>query len=87
MRESTVEKKVVAFAASLGWLSYKWKSANYVGLPDRLFFKDGQIIMVEFKAPGEKPRKKQLLVHKRLKQQGFEVHVIDIIEDGKRLFT
>jgi len=87
MRESHVEKAVVAFAVLQGWLSYKWKSANTAGLPDRLFFKNGRVIMIEFKAPGKLPRKKQLLVHARLKKQGFEVYVIDNIEKGKRLFA
>lgn len=87
MRESYIEKKVVAFAVSLGWLSYKWKSANRRGVPDRLFFKDGRLIIIEFKAPGEEPTKKQLKVHERLRKQGFEVYVIDNVEDGKEIFN
>ena len=68
MRESVVENKVRLFAKSKGWLSYKWKSANRRGVPDRLFFKNGRLIIIEFKAPGEVPTKKQEKVKSEAKR-------------------
>lgn len=47
------------------------------GWPDRLYFlPDGKTLLVEFKMPGEKPRKKQKAVHGRLNKLGHTVHVI-----------
>ncbi|PHS06387.1 MAG: nuclease [Blastopirellula sp.] len=87
MREAPIEKKVTEFAKAKGWISYKWVSPNYRGVPDRLFFKASQIIIIEFKATGRKPSKLQAHIHKKLEKEGFEVHVIDSIEDGIALFA
>ena len=87
MRESKIEKKVTEFAQSLGWLAYKWKSVNQRGVPDKIYFKNGRVIIIEFKATDKEPSKKQIKVHKRLRKEGFEVYVVDDIEEGKRIFT
>ncbi len=87
MRESVIEKKVAAYAQRHGWLAYKWTSPNYRAVPDRLYFKAGMVLLVEFKAPGKRPTKLQANVHRKLKEEGFSVHVIDRIETGKQLFT
>jgi len=42
-------------------------------------------MLVEFKAPGKHPTKLQNHIHKKLKDVGFEVHVIDDIDRGKEL--
>lgn len=86
MLERDVEKPVCAYAKSLGWRHYKWKSPGNRAVPDRLFFKAANVIAIEFKATGKKPRKSQLVVHRRLREKGLKVFVIDDIEDGKQLF-
>ena len=48
-------------------------------------FPGGIIIFVELKTTGEKPRKIQLAVHKKLRELGFRVEVIDTIEDVENL--
>ncbi|WP_440682088.1 hypothetical protein [Cysteiniphilum halobium] len=85
LKESTIEKRVTQYAKSHGWLSYKWHTTHQKGLPDRLFLKQGNILMVEFKAQGAKPTKLQCHTHQQLIEQGFNVHVIDNIEQGKQL--
>lgn len=87
MRESTIEKKVTQFAQQHGWLSYKWCSPNNKGVPDRIYFHGGEALAIEFKAPGKTATKLQQAVHKKLTNQGFEVHVIDSIETGQALFA
>jgi len=85
VREATIEKKVTDFAKSKGWISFKWVSPSQKGVPDRIYFRRGEIMLVEFKAPGKHPTKLQNHIHKKLKDVGFEVHVIDDIDRGKEL--
>lgn len=48
------------------------------GVPDRIILlPKGRVIFAEVKAPGKKPRKLQLSVHKLFKKLGFKVLVID----------
>ena len=53
MRESAIEKAVTAHAKKNGWISFKWVSPSQRGVPDRLYFKSGELVIVEFKAPGQ----------------------------------
>ena len=54
------------------------KLTSMVGLPDRLILLPvGRIFFVEFKQKGKKPRKVQSFIHRRLKDLGFKVYVID----------
>lgn len=85
MLESKIEATVTRYAKLNGWLAYKWTSPSNRGVPDRLYFKDGQLVIVEFKAPGKRPTPLQGSVHAKLSAQGFEVHIIDNIEEGKKL--
>lgn len=86
MRESQIEKKVTEYAKSQGWLSFKWSSPSQRGVPDRMFFKDFKIKMIEFKTKGKKPTRLQEKVHSNLYEQGFFVDVVDSIEAGKKVF-
>lgn len=85
MRESYIEKKVTDHAKANGWLSYKWVSPSQRGVPDRMYFKDSSLMIVEFKAPNKLPTPYQLAIHRRLAAVGWEVHIIDDIEKGKAL--
>jgi len=85
-REATIEKKVCAAAKADGWLTYKWVSPSNRGVPDRIFIKDGRVVFVEFKAFGKKPTPLQSHIHKKLTDQGMEVHVIDNVQMGSELF-
>ena len=85
MRESVVEKKVTDYAKANGWLSYKWVSPSQRGVPDRMYFKNGSLVIVEFKAPGKLPTPYQQAIHRKLKAVGFIVHIIDDIGKGKAL--
>ena len=87
VRESTIEKKVTHYAKSKGWLTFKWVSPSQRGVPDRLFFRSGTMVMVEFKAPGRSPSLYQEAIHRCLKNQGFDVHIIDDVELGKALLN
>ena len=84
--ESQIEKKVTQYAKRAGWLSYKWVSPSQKWGPDHLYFKDGEVKMIEFKALGKFPTRGQAIVHKMLRKAGHTVHVIDTVEKGVALF-
>jgi hypothetical protein len=85
VRESYIEKKVTEAAKESGWLSFKWVSPSQRGVPDRLYFKAGKLVIVEFKAPGKQPTPYQAAIHRRLLGVGFKVHVIDSVAAGVKL--
>ena len=84
--EAQIEKKVTEHAKKAGWLSYKWVSPSQRWVPARLYFKNGQVKMIEFKAPGKFPTRGQAIIHKILRREGLTVHVIDTVEKGVALF-
>lgn len=57
------------------------KLIKATGYPDRLFFKDGKILFVEFKQPGKKLRPIQLYRHHQLMEAGFIVNTVDNEQD------
>lgn len=53
-----------------------------IGLPDRLcLFPNHKMAFVETKTTGQKPRRIQAYMHKKLRALGFRVEVIDSVED------
>ena len=84
--EKAVERKLVEMCKENGALCIKLLTYQFTGLPDRMcLFPGGIIIFVELKTTGEKPRKIQLSIHKKLRELGFRVEVIDTIEDVENL--
>lgn len=83
MRESAIEGKVCHDAEAEGWFCRKLSWIGRTGAPDRLFVKGGRVVFIEFKAPGEEPRADQLREHKRLREHGAEVYVVDSISGGQ----
>jgi hypothetical protein len=85
MSETIIEKTVCAHAEKRGWLVRKTVYQNRKGSPDRWFFRNSKLLLVEFKRPGQLPDPIQRREHVRLRAAGFPVHVIDDIDDGVRL--
>lgn len=78
MREGDIERKLVNMTKDLGGIAFKFVSPGQSGVPDRLvLLPGGRIGFVEVKAPGEKPRKLQVHMHKLLRGLGFKVYVLD----------
>lgn len=85
MKESQIEASVTDYARSVGWLAFKWVSPAQRGVPDRIYFRNGEICIIEFKAPGKVASAYQLSIHRRLLNAGFTVHVIDDVAKGVAL--
>ena len=85
-KEKNLEKRLHDQVVSRGGWTIKLSSYLVGGLPDRLcLFPGGKAAFVEVKETGKKPTKLQLLTHRRLKQLGFEVVVIDSSEKIEKL--
>lgn len=87
MRESKIERDGTTYARSLGWLPFKFVSPSQVGVPDKLFLRDGVCVFVEFKAPDGVISKIQMAIHRMMRTHGFPVYIVSSIEDGKKLFN
>lgn len=81
LRESIVEKRLVAEVKKRGGIAMKFVSPGFDGVPDRIvLFPNGVIAFVEVKAPGEKMRPLQIKRKKTLERLGFLVYCIDNTE-------
>ena len=81
MREKTIEHQLVMAAKAIGGIAPKLVSPGFDGMPDRLvLLPGGRIGFVEVKAPGAKPRPLQERRHEQLRELGFQVSVLDDLE-------
>jgi len=86
-RVSKLETQIEEDAAArvLAWFavfSIKLKKTNETGYPDRLYLlPGGSPLFVEYKRPGEEPRKKQALIHQRLAHFGYAVETHTSVEE------
>ena len=76
MLEKQIERKLYDEVKKIDGMCLK--QTGMAGIPDRLvLLPNGKCAFVELKAPGEKPRKLQLMRMKQLKKLGFKCYVID----------
>lgn len=85
MSESEIEQEVCKYAKIQGWLCYKFTSPTSSGVPDRIFFKNGKTLLIEFKTLTGKLSKLQQITINLLKQQNISVHIVRSIEEGIKL--
>lgn len=80
--EKAVERRLVELIKLNGGICIKLLCDQLIGLPDRMCLLPGhKIAFVELKTTGQKPRKIQIAMHKKLRALGFRVEVIDTVED------
>lgn len=78
MRERDIETYLRERVKAAGGWAPKWESPGNNGVPDRIVFFPGNVIVfVETKAPGKKPTPIQQAQHRKLKKLGCRVTVID----------
>jgi len=78
MNEKTIERTLREKVKAAGGVALKFFSPSFTGLPDRLvLMPGGRVWFVELKAPGKKPKPRQVIVHTMLRKLGFNVEVID----------
>ncbi len=82
-KESDVEKGIVKYAKSQGWLFRKQQGQGNRGKADRMFLKNGVCVFLEIKRPGSKPTIKQMNEIRLMHDNGFPADWVDNIADGK----
>lgn len=86
--ERDVERAFVQAADRAGGWAPKLVSPGNSGMPDRVaVMADGEIRLVELKAPGKSPRPLQRRMFDRLAAKGHPVVVIDSIEGARAFWT
>ena len=79
--EKLVERKLVELTKINNGMCIKLLCNHILGLPDRLcLFPGGKLAFVELKTTGEKPKRIQISMHKKLRALDFRVEVIDTVE-------
>lgn len=64
----------------------KLLSVHITGLPDRIcLIPGGKVFFAEIKTTKQKPRKIQLVIHRKLRDLGFRVEVIETSEQIKNI--
>ena len=80
--EKLVERKLVELVKINNGMCIKLLCDQLIGLPDRLcLFPNHKMAFVETKTTGQKPRRIQAYMHKKLRALGFRVEVIDSVEE------
>lgn len=80
--EKKIERALVDAVKEYGGMCIKLLCNNLSGLPDRLvLMPHRQIVFVELKTTGQKPRRIQTYIHSKLKNLGFRVEIIDKTAD------
>lgn len=80
--EKLVERRLVELVKINNGMCIKLLCDQLIGLPDRLCLLPGhKIVFVELKTTGRKPRRIQAYIHKKLRNLGFRVEVIDTVEE------
>ena len=85
--EATIERAVNFVARRTGWTVRKLITEGNKGAPDRMYMREGRIVFIEFKAPGEAAEPKQKIEHRRYRKNGFEVYVVDSVQGGRNALT
>ena len=77
MREREIEQRLKKETVKHSGMCFKFLS-SVSGVPDRLLlFPGGLLIFVELKREGEKPRKLQMVMIRKIRELGFDVRVVD----------
>jgi len=85
--EKNLEKKLTNRLAKLGGWAVKLLAVHITGLPDRLcLWPGGRVVFVEMKSTGKTVRPSQAAIHRKLRNMGFRVEVIDSTKGIDKLF-
>lgn len=85
--EHKIETYFKKIAKAAGALTFKFTSPSRTGVPDQILIHNGQVVFVELKAPGKKPRPQQQLIFDIMAAHGARPVVIDSYEKAGMLLS
>lgn len=86
MLEKNIESKMKYFCERNGGQFLKLFIPDENGIPDRLMLMpNGQAVFIEMKMKGKRPRKLQIYQHRKLRQLGFDVHIVDDVHVAEKV--
>ena len=86
MLETDMEQSWQRLAQSLSCLSLKLNAKGMRDFPDQtVLCPGGHCFFIEFKLPGEEPRKGQKWYHRLLRNLGFTVYVVDNLVEARQI--
>jgi len=86
MTEAQIERKICDHARLRNCIAYKFVSPGRAGVPDRLvLLPDGGVMFIEVKTPTGIVSALQKNEHRLIRACGHTVHVVDSVEEGKRI--
>lgn len=74
--ESAIQRDIIKRYEADGWLVVKIMLCNKPGFPDLMMLRNGEVMFVEVKRPGQKPRPLQEYRMQELREAGFITHVL-----------
>lgn len=80
-----VQNPVIDHGKANGWFVRRTQWIGRVGCPDAVFAKAGVTIWIEFKDDRKSANPLQAREHKRMRDAGMNVHVIDNAVAGRKL--
>ena len=80
--EYNIEMTVCKKAEAAGWLIRKLQWIGRRGAPDRVFIKDGRLVLIEFKRPGKEPIGQQRREFNRIKAAYPETYWTDNVAEA-----
>ena len=76
--EKTLERQLQDLVKDRGGLCLKLLPFQFTGLPDRMvLLPHGTVVFCETKSTGDNPSPRQKLVHRKLRELGFKVLIIN----------
>ncbi len=85
--EQKIEDAVCDWCDEIGIGHRKMEWVNRKGAPDRFFVYGDKIRVIEFKAPGKKPKGFQALEHEWFADHGYIVPVFDNVDKAIEYLT
>jgi len=80
--ETIIEESIVSWAEGKGIITRKLSYEGRNGAPDRIFFYNKLVALIEFKKPGGKIKPHQFIEIESLAGVGVEVPIIDSLPAG-----
>jgi len=83
--EKKLERRCTDIAKAKDWWTRKFVSPSNRGVPDRIFIRKGDVLFIEFKAPGNDLSPLQADCIDRMQTHGANVYVVDSVDKFKAL--